>query len=59
MRELATDIEHDAVPSCDSVERREAHIAGIEPGEMQPVAATAWKQADVDNARHPRGGCES
>lgn len=54
LRELAADVEHDAELTWDSAERREAHVAGIQPGETQPVAAAAWKQADVDNARHPR-----
>lgn len=54
VRELAADVEADAERTWDSAERREAHVAGIQPGENQPVAAAAWKQADVDNARHPR-----
>lgn len=54
LRKLAADVEQDAQLTWDSAERREAHIARIQSGEAQPTAATAWKQADVDNARHPR-----
>jgi hypothetical protein len=54
LRELAADVEHDVELTWDSAERREAHVAGIQPGEAQPTATAAWKQADVDNARHPR-----
>jgi hypothetical protein len=54
LRELAADIEHDAELSWDSAERRELHVEGIKAGPDQAAAATAWKQADVDQARHPR-----
>ena len=47
LRDLAADVEHDA-------ERRELHVEGIKAGPDQAAAATAWKQADVDQARHPR-----
>lgn len=57
LRELAAGIEHDVELAWDSAERREAHVAGIQPGE--PVAAAAWVQADVDNARHPREAVSS
>jgi len=59
LRELAGDLEHNAEAAWDSAERREAHVAGIQPGKGQPVAATAWKQADLDNARHPREAVRS
>jgi hypothetical protein len=48
------DLEHDAELSWDSAERRELHVEGINAGPDQAAAATAWKQADVDQARHPR-----
>jgi hypothetical protein len=48
------DVEHDAELSWDSAERRELHVEGINAGPDQAAAATAWKQADVDQARHPR-----
>ena len=54
LREFADNVEHDRAVTWDTAERREAHVAGIEPGEGRSVAATVWKQADVDNARHPR-----
>jgi len=54
LRDLAADVEHDAELSWDSVERRELHVEGITAGPDQAAAATAWKQADVDQARHPR-----
>lgn len=54
LRELAADVEHDAELSWDSAERRELHIEGIKAGPDQAAAVTAWKQADVDQARHPR-----
>ena len=54
LRDLAADIEHDAELSWDSAERRELHVEGIKAGPDQAAAATAWKQADVDQARHPR-----
>ncbi|WP_421076972.1 hypothetical protein [Microbacterium sp. IO18] len=54
LRELAADVEHDAELSWDSAERRELHVEGIKAGPDQAAAATAWKQADVDQARHPR-----
>lgn len=54
LRDLAADVEHDAELSWDSAERRELHVEGIKPGPDQAAAATAWKQADVDQARHPR-----
>ena len=47
-------VEHDAELSWDSAERRELHVEGIKAGPDQAAAATAWKQADVDQARHPR-----
>lgn len=37
----------------DSAERRERHAAGME-GRASADAVEAWKQADTDNARHPR-----
>ena len=58
LRDLAASlqepVEHDAELSWDSAERRELHIGGIEAGPDQAAAATAWKQADVDQAHHPR-----
>ena len=54
LRDLAADVEHDAELSWDSAERRERHVEGIKAGPDQAAAATAWKQADVDQARHPR-----
>ena len=54
LRDLAADVEHDAELSWDSAERRELHVEGITAGPDQAAAATAWKQADVDQARHPR-----
>jgi len=54
LRDLAADVEHDAQLSWDSAERRELHVEGIKAGPEQAAAATAWKQADVDQARHPR-----
>lgn len=54
LRELAADVEHDVEVSWDSAERRELHVEGIKAGPEQAAAATAWKQADVDQARHPR-----
>ncbi|MGV8970614.1 MAG: hypothetical protein ACOH1J_09205 [Microbacteriaceae bacterium] len=59
LRELASNVEHDAEVVWDSSERREAHVAGIDPGDGQSVAAAAWKQADVDQARHPREAVRS
>lgn len=50
LRELAADIEL----TWDSDERREAHVAGIQAGDSPPAVSAAWKQADVDQARHPR-----
>lgn len=54
LRDLAADVDHDAELSWDSAERRELHVEGIKAGPDQAAAATAWKQADVDQARHPR-----
>ncbi len=58
LRDLAAGVEaaveHDTELSLDSVERRELHVEGIKAGPDQAAAATAWKQADVDQARHPR-----
>ena len=54
LRDLAADVEHDAELSWDSAQRRELHVEGIKAGPDQAAAATAWKQADVDQARHPR-----
>ena len=54
LRDLAADVEHVAEVSWDSAERRELHVEGIKAGPDQAAAATAWKQADVDQARHPR-----
>ena len=54
LRDLAADVEHDAEVSWDSAERRELHVEGISAGPDEVAAATAWKQADVDQARHPR-----
>ena len=54
LRDLAADVEQDAELSWDSAERRELHVEGIKAGPDQAAAATAWKQADVDQARHPR-----
>lgn len=50
LRELGADVEL----SWDSAERRELHVQGIQDGPESEVAAAAWKQADVDQARHPR-----
>ena len=47
-------VEHDAELSWDSAERRELHVEGITAGPDYAAAATAWTQADVDQARHPR-----
>lgn len=54
LRDLAADVEHDAELSWDSAEKRELHVEGIKAGPDRAVAASAWKQADVDQARHPR-----
>ena len=54
LRDLAAEVEHDAELSWDSAKRRELHVEGIKAGPDQAAAATAWKQADVDQARHPR-----
>ena len=58
LRDLAAGVEdaveHDAELSWDSAERREHHVEGIKAGPDKAAAATAWKQADVDQARHPR-----
>ncbi len=54
LRDLAADIEHDAELSWDSAVRRELHVLGIKAGPDQTAAVAAWKQADVDQARHPR-----
>ena len=54
LRDLAADVEHDAEMSWDSAERRELNVEGIKAGPDQAAAVTAWKQADVDQARHPR-----
>jgi hypothetical protein len=51
---IERDVEHDAELSWGSAERRELHVEGITAGSDQAVAATAWKQADVDQGRHPR-----
>ncbi len=56
---LAAVVEADADRTWDSAERRMAHVAGIQTSEAQPVAAAEWKQADVDNARHPREAVKS
>jgi colicin import membrane protein len=50
LRDLAADVEL----SWDSAERRELHVEGITAGPDQAAAVTAWKQAGVDQARHPR-----
>ena len=54
LRDLAAGVEHDAELSWDSAQRRELHVEGIKAGPDQAATATAWKQADVDQARHPR-----
>ena len=54
LRELAADVEPAAELSWDSADRRELHVEGIKAGPDQSAAATAWKQADVDQAHHPR-----
>ena len=54
LRDLAAVVDHDAELSWDSAERREMHVEGIKAGPDQAAAAAAWKQADVDQARHPR-----
>lgn len=54
LRDLTANVEHDAELSWDSAERRELHVEGIKTGPDQAAASTAWKQADVDQARHPR-----
>lgn len=53
LRDIAA-AEHDAELSWDSAERRDLHVEGIKAGPDQAVAAASWKQADVDQARHPR-----
>ncbi|MET3768642.1 hypothetical protein ABIB15_001324 [Marisediminicola sp. UYEF4] len=55
LRDLAADVEHVAKLSWDSAERRELHVVGIKAGPDQAAAAAARKQADLDQARHPRG----
>jgi hypothetical protein len=47
-------VEQDAELSWDSAERRELHVQGIKAGPDRATAAAAWKQADDDQARHPR-----
>src|SRR3546814_5038492 len=54
-----SDWSSDVCSSDLSAERRMAHVAGIQTSEAQPVAAAEWKQADVDNARHPREAVKS
>ena len=51
---LEEPVEDDAEVSWDSAERRELHVEGIKAGPDQAVVATAWKRADVDQARRPR-----
>ncbi len=53
-RDGSADTEHDAELSWDSAERRELGPEGIKAGPNRAAASTAWKQADVDQARHPR-----
>lgn len=53
LRELAAEVAHDAELAWDSAQRREGHAAAIE-GPDAPAAAGAWKQANIDNAKHPR-----
>lgn len=43
----------DAAPEWDSAARRDAHAALLE-GKVAAEAINAWRQADSDNARHPR-----
>lgn len=53
LRAEADELEAIAERSWDSAERREGHAAALErAGEGK--AAAAWKQADVDQARHPK-----
>lgn len=54
LRDLAADVEHDAELSWDSAVRRKLHVEGMKAGSGQAAPATAWKQADVDQAPHPR-----
>ena len=54
LRDLAANVQHDSELSWDSAERRELHLEGIKARPDQAAAATAWKQADVDQARYPR-----
>lgn len=52
LRDEAAALEEHAEVEWDSAVRREEHADRItQAGE--PVAAAAWKQADVDQARHP------
>lgn len=53
LRDVAAEVENNAELSWDSAQRREEHAAAI-AGPDAPVAAAAWKQADVDNGKHPR-----
>jgi len=52
-RELVDELADGAALSWDSAERRDAHAAELErAGHLE--AAAAWKQADLDQAKHPR-----
>lgn len=53
LRDEAAALEEHAEADWDSAVRREEHADRITHA-GEPVAAAAWKQADVDNARHPR-----
>lgn len=52
--DLAADVEHAAELSWYSAERRELDVEGNNAGPDRAAAATAWKRADVAQARHPR-----
>ena len=52
LRDEAAALEEHAEVEWDSAVRREEHADRINQA-GEPVAAAAWKQADVDQARHP------
>lgn len=49
----AADAREGAEVNWDSAERRDAHAASLD-GKANAEAINAWKQADSDNAKHPR-----
>ncbi|MGV8865164.1 MAG: hypothetical protein ACOH2T_28990 [Pseudomonas sp.] len=53
LRVGVAEVEHGNAVTWDSAERREAHVGSIQQGEDLSLAGTAWKQADIDQARHP------